>query len=50
MRRLTTSPNRDAFPVWTPDSRWIVYPSGSEVGNINLGDCRQTGRLLPSGC
>jgi hypothetical protein len=30
------SPNRDDFPVWTPDNRAIVYTSADDNGNLNL--------------
>jgi serine/threonine-protein kinase len=27
LTRLTDTPGRDGFPVWTPDSRWLIFGS-----------------------
>jgi serine/threonine protein kinase/Tol biopolymer transport system component len=47
LRRLTMSPSRDAFPVWTPDGRSVVYASADETGNINLWQVPADGSRPP---
>jgi hypothetical protein len=36
LTRLTSDPGMDRFPVWTPDSKRVVFASSRDGGNLNL--------------
>jgi Tol biopolymer transport system component len=51
--RLTSDPDSEAFPVWQPDGKGILFAQGRSGGSLNLArkrlDTAAEDQLLPAG-
>ena len=45
-RRLTSAPDGEYFPTWSPDGQWVAYVTWSEAGG-HINKIRADGRAQP---